>query len=181
MGIGAVVEGPAQRGLSSADLRAIVSSLSVLDAQVGDAERIEQLRALEHVKNAAAAAQARVAVAFDESQRRDQATRGVRESELGRGVAAQVALARQESPHRGSRLLGLARLLVNDLPFTLAAMQRGEVSEWRATLLARSAVVLDDADRAALDVEVAPQLAGLSDRQVDAAARAVAYRVDPTS
>ncbi len=179
MGTGAKVEVPTQRSLSSADLRAIVSALSRVDSEVEDAERVEQLRALEEIKNAAAAAQARVSVDFDTSLRLEQARRGVPASERGRGVAAQIALARRESRHRGDRLLGLAKLLVNDLPHTLAAMERGRVSEWRATLIAKSAVVLEDADRAALDAELGPRLEGMSDREVDAAARSIAYRVDP--
>lgn len=67
-----------------------------------------------------------------------------------------MALARRESPHRGFRLLGLARLLVADLPGTLEAMATGVVLEWRATLVAQAAVVLDPADRRLLDAELAP-------------------------
>ncbi|MHA7197838.1 hypothetical protein ACX80Y_05480, partial [Arthrobacter alkaliphilus] len=86
------------------------------------AELIDQLRALEDLKSAAAAAQARIAVAFDTVQRRADADLGVPAEERGRGVAAQVALARRESPSRGSRLLGLAKALVTEMPRTLAAL-----------------------------------------------------------
>ncbi|MCI0139955.1 HNH endonuclease, partial [Arthrobacter bambusae] len=77
-------------------------------APVDRAELIDQLRALEDLKSAAAAAQARIAVAFDAVQRSADAAAGVPADERGRGVAAQVALARRESPAKGSRLLGLA-------------------------------------------------------------------------
>lgn len=76
-------------------------------------------------------------------------------------------------------MLGLARLLVADLPGTLEAMATGVVSEWRATLVAQAAVVLDPADRRLLDAALAPRLPGLSDRDVAAQARAFAYRADP--
>ncbi|HET7398259.1 MAG TPA: DUF222 domain-containing protein [Intrasporangium sp.] len=167
--------------VTTADLRGWVARLGALASQVPDAERVEQLRLLEQVKNAACAAQARVAVAFEDSQREAQAAAGVPARERGRGIGAQVALARMESPHRGSRLLGLARLLVADLPRTLAGMRAGEVSEWRATLLARAVVVLDEADRRAVDAAVGPLLGGLSDRQVEARARAAAYGLDPAA
>ena len=48
---------------------------------------------------------------FDASQRAEQARAGVPAGQQGRGVAAQVALARRESPHRGQQHLGLARVL----------------------------------------------------------------------
>ncbi len=80
------------------------------------AELIDLVAALEELKSAIAGAQARAAVAFDVVQRRAQAAGGVPASEQGRGVAAQLALARRESPARGSRLLGLARALVLEMP-----------------------------------------------------------------
>ncbi|MFP5312820.1 MAG: HNH endonuclease, partial [Actinomycetes bacterium] len=72
---------------------------------------IDQLRRLEDLKCLASARQARLAVAFDANQRQEQAAAGVPADEQGAGVAAQIALARRESPARGSRLLGLARTL----------------------------------------------------------------------
>jgi hypothetical protein len=61
----------------------------------------------------------------------------------------------------------------------LAALRVGDVSEWRATLVARETACLDPADRRVADAELGPVLAGLGDREVQAAARAVAYRLDP--
>lgn len=166
-------------GLATADIAGFLARLATLDARVGDAERVEQLGLLEQVKHAASAAQAKIAVDFEASQRAAQAAAGVPARRRGRGIAEQVALARRESPHRGSRLLGLAKLLVHDLPVTLQAMSTGMVSEWRATLVAQAAVVLEPADRQALDAALGPRLAHLSDRQVRAEANAAAYRADP--
>ncbi|GAA3401219.1 hypothetical protein GCM10011577_32040 [Pseudarthrobacter polychromogenes] len=98
---------------------------------------IDQLRELEDMKSLAAAQQARIAVAFDLSQRREQAAAGVPVKEQGAGVAAQVALARRESPARGGRLLGLAKTLVTEMPHTLAALESGQLNEWRATLIVK--------------------------------------------
>ncbi len=73
------------------------AGLALLDDDVSDAERIDQLRALEELKAAASAAQARVTADLDESVRAERAARGVPASERARGIGAQVALARRDS------------------------------------------------------------------------------------
>ncbi|MFD5278133.1 HNH endonuclease [Pseudarthrobacter sp. NPDC058362] len=171
----------------SRGLPAVPDVLELLDRVPVAAEgpgMIDQLRLLEDLKSAAAALQARIAVAFDAAERRDQAAAGVPSGELGTGVAAQIALARRESPARGGRLLGLARALVTEMPHTLAALQRGQLNEWRATLLVRETACLSAADRCAVDEELGTDsggLAGAGDRAILAAVRTAAYRRDPRS
>ena len=171
-----------------ARLTALATGWSSLPLEAGDdAGRVDLIRALEGVKAAAAAAQARLASDLDASQRQDQAAAGVPAAERGRGVGAQVALARRDSPHRGGRHLGLARALVHEMPHTLAALQAGRISEWRATILVRETAVLTVDDRAAVDAELAGDadrlrvLEHLGDRALAARARQVAYRLDPRS
>ena len=161
--------------LTTAELRGWVARLSVLDAGVGDAERVDQLRLLEELKGAAAAAQARVTVDFARSQVE------VDPAQEGRGVAAQVALARRDSPHRGARHLGLATALVAEMPHTLAALSRGRISEWRATLMVRETAVLSVEDRRMVDFRLAPRLEHLGDGGVEREARRLAYELDPGS
>jgi hypothetical protein len=99
-----------------------------LAGAVDDAEVIEQIAALERVKNGAAARQARqarLAVVFDRSQRARQRAAGAAADKVGRGVGEQIALARRESPTHGSRHLGLAKALVNEMPHTMAALSAG--------------------------------------------------------
>src|SRR3954447_14022715 len=107
-----------------------------------DTDRVDQLDALERLKAAAAAAQHRITVDFDASQRQAQRDAGVPERKVGTGIAAQIALARRESPARGARLLGLAHALVEELPQTLAALERGDTTEWRTTIIARETACL---------------------------------------
>ena len=143
---------------------------------------IDQIRELEDQKSALAARQARLSVAFDLLQRREQADAGMPADELGAGVAAQIALARRESPAKGGRLLGLAKALVTEMPHTLAALEAGQLNEWRATLLVKETACLSAADRAAVDEELAADTGtfdGAGDRHIIAAARAAAYRRDP--
>jgi hypothetical protein len=91
-------------------------------------------------------------------------------------------LARRDSPHRGGRHLGLAKALVEEMPHTLAALTAGHISEWRATLLVRETAGLSRADRSRVDAELAAArggLAALGDGAAAAAARRIAYGLDP--
>jgi Domain of unknown function (DUF222) len=153
--------------------------LSRLDTSVDDAERVEQIRAPEQLKAAAAAAQARVTTEFVVSQRGAQAAAGVRARDLGRGVASQVGLARRESPARARRYVGWAAILVGELPHTLAALGRGETTQWRAMIVARETGWLSRAHRAVVDAALGPRLGSLGDRQTEAEAKKAAYRLDP--
>ncbi|WP_311211388.1 MULTISPECIES: HNH endonuclease [unclassified Arthrobacter] len=95
-----------------------------------------------------------------------------------------MALARRESPNRGSRLLGLAKALVTEMPRTLAALNSGQLNEWRATLLVKETACLSVEDRAAVDAELAADAGtfdGFGDRALVAAVKAAAYRRDPRS
>ena len=144
---------------------------------------IDQLRQLEDVKSLAGARQAETAVAFDVSQRRVQAAAGVPAEEQGAGVAAQIALARRESPAKGGRLLGLAKALTGT-PRTFAAFRSGRLNEWRTTLVVKETACLTVEDRAAVDEELAADtgaLDGAGDRAIINAVRTAAYRRDPRS
>ncbi|WP_018776066.1 HNH endonuclease [Arthrobacter sp. 131MFCol6.1] len=162
----------------------LVRMMSEILPATDSAGMIDQLRELEDMKSAAAALQARIAFDFDARQRRAQTAAGIPVEKLGAGIGAQLALARRESPAKGGRLLGLARALVTEMPHTLAALQTGQLNEWRATLLVRETACLTAADRAAVDAELAADagtFAGAGDRSLIAAARAAAYRRDPRS
>ncbi|MEQ4566563.1 DUF222 domain-containing protein [Paenarthrobacter sp. CAP02] len=143
---------------------------------------IQQLRVLEDMKSAISSLQAKIAVAFDLAQRQEQAEKGIPASERGKGIGAQVALARRESPNKGSRLLGLAKALVTEMPHTMAALESGQLNEWRATLLVKETACLSVEDRGAVDAELAPDTGtfdGAGDKAITAAVKAAAYRRDP--
>ncbi len=170
-----------RRPLTTTEVKDFLERLPSLDTAVSDAERVDQISVLEAVKHACAGAQATVAVAFDASQREMQAAAGVPARERGRGVGAQVALARRESPSRGSRHLGLAKALADELAHTGEHLRHGRVSEWRATIVARETACLDPDDRRAVDAELAADLPTLSDREVEARAKALAVQFDAAS
>ena len=144
-----------------------VSRLGRHGPRLDDAARIDQIAVLERLKGAAAAAQARVSVDFDASQREVQAAEGVPARKRGAGVGAQIALARRDSAVRGSRHLGLARALVAELPHTLETLARGQTTEWRATIIARETATLSAEHRMEVDARLADRLPALGDRQVE--------------
>ena len=165
----------AQQGAASLPGPRVADVLRTVASVCPAADRpgmIDQMRELEHVKSAVAAKQARLAVAYELATRREQAVAGVPADELGAGVGAEIALARRESPARGARLLGLAKALVTEMPHTLAALQSGQLNEWRATLIVKETACLPAEDRAAVDEEIAADtgtLTGCGDRAITAA------------
>jgi hypothetical protein len=174
------------RSSVSARIAELASGLRTLgtgtDPDVDAAELIDQIRGLEQLKSAAAAAQARVAALFAADQRREQRTAGLPAGEVAKGIAAQIALARRDSPARGGQHLGLAQALTSELPHTLAALEQGLISEWRATLVARETACLSVEHRRAVDAELAARPGGmgaLGDRAIAAEARRIGYRLDP--
>jgi len=153
-----------------------------VDPDAGESVLVERIAALERLKAAAAAGQARLAVALDTARRSAEAAAGVPAARRGKGVATEVALARRDSPARGGRHLGLAKALVYEMPCTLAALEAGALSEWRATLVVRESACLDVEDRRRLDRELCSDLStldGVGDAALVAAAKAIAYQLDP--
>ncbi len=164
-----------------AELTRLCARLSGTETAGADTERVDLLATLETLKCACAAAQARVTVSFEASQRREQAAKGLPARKQGKGVASQVALARHESPVKGNRFLGLSRALVTEMPQTLAALAAGRINEWRATIIVRETATLSAVHRARVDAELAGRLDTLGDRGVEREARKIAYRLDPAS
>lgn len=157
-------------------------SLPGVDPLAGESALVEDIAAMERLKAAAAARQARLAVALESARRAAETAAGVPAARRCRGVAAEIALARRDSPARGGRHLGFAKALVYEMPHTLAALEAGALSEWRATIVVRESACLDVADRARLDAELCAdrgRLDGMGDAALAAAAKAIAYRLDP--
>ena len=135
--------------------------LAVVDPASEESALVERIAELERVKSAAAAGQARAAAALDAARRAAEAAAGVPAVRRGRGAASEVALARRDSPSRGNRHLGFAKALVHEMPHTLAALEVGVLTEWRATLIVRESACLDVEDRRALDAELCGDPAGI--------------------
>ncbi|MCH6471662.1 HNH endonuclease [Sinomonas terrae] len=156
-------------------------------------ELIDRLDALERLKAAAAAEQARTQAAFAALCEAGMDPRAAAlESRTGRAAArsrersasAQIALARKVSPARGARLLAASKRLVTDLPCTLRALACGQLTEERAIFMAEGVEVLSPAARAVVDEDLCghPQrLEGLGDRGVQDAVRAAVDAIDDSA
>jgi hypothetical protein len=147
-----------------------------------EAGLVDEIARLERVKSAAAAGQARLTAVLAEKRRTAEAAAGVPRARQCRGLASEVALARRDSPARGGRHLGFATALVFEMPHTLAALECGALSEWRATLIVRESACLEVEDRRTLDAQLCADVSGLDgkgDARITADAKAIAYRLDP--
>ena len=78
----------------------------------------------------------------------------------GKGLGTEIALARRDAPNCGGQHLGFANALVHEMPRTLAALERGELSEWRATLIVRESACLSADHRRQLDAELGEEADG---------------------
>lgn len=167
--------------LTATDLTALVARLSDTAVDAPDGGLIDLIGAAEQAKNALAALQARASVALRRLREREAADAGRPIGRVARSVAGEIALARHESPHRAAQLLGVATMLLREMPLTMRAFRTGQISEYRASLVVRETACLTREDRAAVDFEVAADLPTLSDRQIVAECRRIGYRLDPHS
>ena len=176
-----------QPPLTAAAVAAMRREVQVaLDGPSGldDAGRLDAIRALEELACTVSAAQTALAAELAESVDSDHEALGIPADRRGQGLASMVALARRESPHRGRRHLGLARVVQRELPHTWSAWRAGRITEWRATVIARETACLSLEHRLAVDEALAADhdaVEAMSERQVVAAATAEAARLDAAS
>lgn len=145
------------------------------------AELCDVLTQLELLKNASAAAQARVTLLAHAALRDQALADGVQQEKADKGIAQQLAMARRESPHAGSRHVGFATAIVTEMPATHAALTTGLISEWTATQLVKETACLSVEHRGQVDAHLAGRFGGDSHRALVAAAKAKVYALDPYS
>ena len=172
-------------GLSPNDIRRFltrIAAIAVSEAvQDGAAAAIDTITALEELKAAAAGAQAVLTNHVADTIREQRRDAGRPAARWNTGIATQIGLARRDSPHRGTTHLGLARALTAEMPHTLAQLRRGDLSEWRATLLVRETACLTADDRRLVDERLCADpttLTGKGDSTVVAMAARLAAELD---
>lgn len=156
-------------------------SLFDINPDAGEAELRAKVEAFERLKSAAAAAQARATELWAAKRRTAETAAGVPAAKRGRGLANEVALARHDAPVRGGTHLGLANALVHEMPHTLAALECGALSEWRATLIVRESACLSVEHRRQLDARLCAdvsRLEGWGNTRVTAEAKKIAAALD---
>ena len=156
----------------ASDLHDLADLIAGLVPSGFPADLLDQLEALERIKGAAAAAQVAVTAAFaDVADTEHVPTSGRRTPPPAMSIGAEVALATLASPWAGEQRVLLSRRLRDDLPHTLAALARGELTEDRAFSVAREVAHLDPAQRRVVDADVEPRLPGLGDHRLREAVR----------
>lgn len=151
-----------------ASVRTLRDALTTIPLAAAPEECVDQLDELERLKSAICATQARISGQLDQHRlAQDEARRQLeprrRRPKPEAGIAKEIGLARRESPHDGRRKLALARALLHDLPETLAALERGDLNERRAEIIATETSCLDAEKRREVDAAVCGDLDGLGD------------------
>ena len=167
--------------LDAERVRAWIDEVARASGGDDDRARLDLMAALEELKSGAEGLQAHLAVQVDTSMREAAAERGVPAARQGQGVAAEIALARRVSLHRGQQHLGLAKALHSELRFTREALRSGRINGWRATIIARETACLSRDDRTEVDRRVAGdpgRLERMGDRELGNAVRRQAYELD---
>ena len=164
-----------------AELAGLVDRLGTLPAAADDAERIDRIAALERLRGAVAAAQARETTAFAASQVAAQRAAGVPDARRGRGIAEQIGFARGISPAAAARQVTMAKEWSTDLPAVLGQLRAGRISEWAAQVVAQETRELPRYVRRSIAADLAPDLPDMSVWEARAAARRLSYAADPVA
>ncbi|WP_048631797.1 DUF222 domain-containing protein [Mycolicibacterium aurum] len=156
-------------------------SMFDIDRDASQAELRALVERCERLKSAAAAAQARATALWAAKRRDAEQAAGVSARRRGKGLASEIALARRDAPVKGNQHLGFAQALVQEMPHTLAALECGALSEWRATLIVRESACLTVEHRRQLDAELCADTAKFDhwgNNRVEAEAKKIAARLD---
>lgn len=160
------------------ELRQIRARLAVLANAASEAEAIDLLREAEQCKAALSAMQACQTAVLEALRHNAEALREVPASRRGKGLGAEVGLARMVSPTRGARHLANASMLLTDLPNTYTALSQGRIREEHAYAVAAEVTWLAKPHRQRVDALLADQFDTLGPRQLAGKARFHAQRLD---
>lgn len=156
-------------------------SLFDYDTEASEKELRVLVEQYEALKSRAAAAQARVTALWAAKRAAAERAAGIGARKRGKGLASEIALARHDAPVKGNQHLGFANALVHEMPHTLAALECGALSEYRATLIVRESACLSAEHRRRLDEELCSdpsKLAGWGNNRVEAEAKRITARLD---
>src|SRR5699024_5910922 len=100
-------------------------------------------------------------------------------SQRCKGLGAEIALARRETPARGKRFLEMAKALAKEMPHTRQALTQGQIREEHAQAVVKETAVLSPKHRKAVDDAVKDRLGMAGPKELANEARAHAQRLDP--
>lgn len=159
----------------------MIAHMFEIDPEASEAHLRELVERCEELKSKAAAAQARATALWARKRAAAEQAAGVAARKRGKGLSSEIALARHDAPVKGNQHLGFARALVEEMPCTLAALDSGVLSEYRATLIVRESACLSVEHRRQLDEELCADpsmLVGWGNNRVEAEAKKITARLD---
>ena len=152
--------------------------LDMLEPSDSSEQCIDRLQTLARLKARIAALEAEEIADLEQHRHEEEAARGVPGSRRGHGLAAEIGLARGQSPARGARCLQVATVLSQDMPKTFNALALGQLDEERAQAVVKEVSWLTPEHRTAVDALIAGQFEGLGPRKLAGKVRAHAERLD---
>ncbi|MDN5742055.1 MAG: DUF222 domain-containing protein, partial [Yaniella sp.] len=152
-----------------AEVRAM---LDMLDPADTEAQLIDRIRRVKDVMAAMTAVQAEDAAELEALRHENEKARGVPKARRGNGLAAELGLARGQSPARGTKYLTLARMLEDDMPHTKNALALGQINEERAQAVVNEVSWLAPEHRSEVDELMAGKFEGLGPRKLAGKVRA---------
>lgn len=151
-------------------LNAVAEAVTLLPQTVGEKTRVARIDALERAKSAICAAQAKEAYGLKQDVIARHEADGVYVANPARGAGAEVALARKEQQYMGPRLLSFSVSLIEHMPHTFNALERGELNEAQAMILVSETANVDPGIREFVDRSLAGEhgaLAGMGPKQLE--------------
>ena len=146
-----------------------------------EAACIDQIRLLEDIKSAAAAAQVVATEEFRHRRDQAEADAGIKLEQRARGIGSEIGLARRVSPQQGSAAVRTAHTLTTDMPNALEALCDGRLSEYTVGLVVKETSHLDPAGKTAIDQHMAPRYGKTGSRRLAGEVRALAQQADPVA
>ena len=134
--------------MNDADVAEIAARLHSLPASDSAGASFDRIRALEDLKSMIAAVQLAETNTFRAMRRAENLAKGEpteRPSTASRARSRRPGGSRR---YRAQRYVGWRRSCTTELPHTYAALARGEMSEWRAMIVARETIWLSREQRA---------------------------------
>jgi hypothetical protein len=116
-------------------INGMAEAVTHLPQTVGEQVRGARISAMERAKAALCAAQAKEAYALEQDVIARHREEGLYQQNPARGTGAEVALARKEAQHLGPRFVNYSRAMIEQMPYTFNALERGELTEERAMLM----------------------------------------------
>lgn len=171
---------PSEPGIIT-DIDRWCQTLRDLETANSATEAQGRIRALEELTSAAAAAQAREAVAFHEHRKREDAANNVPKREQGIYAGNEIALAKRSSPATGRKFLSSSKVVVNDLPHTYEALADGSISDAKARIVADETAGLTAEERHEVDDEIKERVVQAGNRRLRREVRALAAGISSES